>query len=71
MEQLGSHRKDFHEILLPLLILLLLLLFVGPAGTPPIALQPSRPLVGYSKPYFSSPVHLQRRFTPDGVRDLY
>jgi hypothetical protein len=27
------------------LLLLLLLLFVGPAGTPPIALQPSRPFL--------------------------
>jgi hypothetical protein len=25
----------------------------------------------YSNHYFSSPVHLQRRSTPDGVRDLY
>jgi hypothetical protein len=29
----------------PLLLLLLLLLLLGPAGTPPIALQPSRPFV--------------------------
>jgi hypothetical protein len=36
-------------------LLLLLLLLVGPAGTPPIALQPSRPFV---------------LLTPDGVRDL-
>jgi hypothetical protein len=39
--------RVFTEMVLLLLLLLLLLrlLFVGPAGTPPIALQPSRPFV--------------------------
>jgi hypothetical protein len=47
----------------------LLLLFVGLAGTPPTAIQPSRAFVRY--PHFSSPIHLQRCSTPDGVRDLF
>jgi hypothetical protein len=46
-----------------------LLLSVGPAETPPSALQPFEAYC--AKPRFSSPVHLQRCSTSDSVRDLY
>jgi hypothetical protein len=41
------------------LLLLCLLLFVGPAGTPPLALQPSRPFV--LQPLFLVPPFISRR----------
>jgi hypothetical protein len=48
---------------------LLLLLWVGLAEIPPIALQPSRPFVLLPL-VFGSSVHPQRRPMPDGMRDL-
>jgi hypothetical protein len=52
-----------------LLLLLLLLLWVGLAEIPPIALQPSRPFVLLHLVFVSS-VHPQRRSMPDITRDL-
>jgi hypothetical protein len=43
--------------------------FCGAGGIPPSALQHFE--ANCAKPRFSSPVHLQRRFTSDGVIDLY
>jgi hypothetical protein len=54
---------------LSLTLLVLLLRSVGPAGTPPSALQPFEAYC--AKPRFSSPSHLQRRSSSDDVRDLY
>jgi hypothetical protein len=43
--------------------------FCGAGGISPSALQPFEAYC--AKPRFSSPVHLQRRSTSNGVRDLY
>jgi hypothetical protein len=44
-------------------------LFLGSAESPPSALQPFEAYCAKSR--FSSPVHLQRRSTSEGMRDLY
>jgi hypothetical protein len=56
-------------IILILIIIIIIIIFCGAGGIPPNALQPTE--VYCAKPRFSSPVHLQRSSTSDGVRDLY
>jgi hypothetical protein len=64
----AHHQEAMHTQQFVYFVHLLLLLSVGPAKSR-LCTAPYRGLLCH--PRFSSPVHLQRRPTSDGVRDLY